>query len=764
MSLRNFIIIIILILSFSGCSNTRFIPDNQLLYTGRDKVEIIELESGAKNSTLKPYVKSLTEHKVNNALLGHRILPPIGLWVYNYWNPDEEKKFGSWVYKTLSASPVLVSQLNPELKSKVIESELFDQGYFNIKAWAVVDTSSRSKKKGSVSYFVQIAPPFVYDQIGADTARERIDTIIAQHNVNKHIKPGGQYNLEAIKQVRNEISRAVQNQGYFYFTPDFITMTADTSTESHTINLSIGREKDLSEGVLSTYTIDDILIHIRRSSDSPEMVTDTAWTDDIQIVSTGDYLNLRQLAESVFFRRGELYSRTKYRSTISRLNGLGVFAYVGLSIVQSEADSLLQVLDMKIDLIMADNINLDFEADLVNKSTGYTGPQMAVEVSHNNAFKGAEKIHIGLKGGLEWQWGSKSESELGTFSYDLGVSSGLTFPRIILPGNSKRIRRSVLQQTAVNLDFNLLNRTAYYQMFSSKANLNYNWSRNKLIQHSFFPVYINSVNLLNTTADFDSVVNENIYIRKSFEEQFIFGMKYEFTFDNRINSKQNNVFFQQGIHTSGNAIDFFAGMAKESSERPYLFLDNIYAQFVKFTSDFRYYRRGLNNTLVFRLYAGTGIPYGNSSVLPYVEQFYSGGAYSVRGFTARYLGPGSYFMEDNSGYIDQSGDLKLESNLEYRFRLSKILNGAIFLETGNIWLINEDENRPGAAFNVNTFYDQLAVGTGVGLRFDFSFFVLRTDLGFPLRTPYLSGDRHWLFGTGDVFSGALFYLAVGYPF
>jgi outer membrane translocation and assembly module TamA len=271
------------------------------------------------------------------------------------------------------------------------------------------------------------------------------------------------------------------------------------------------------------------------------------------------------------------------------------------------------------------------------------------------------------------------------------------------------------------------------------------------------------VNLLNTTEVFDSVINDNIYIRKSFEEQFIIGMRYEFHYDNTIERKPNNLFFQAGINTSGNIVDLFESIGNEASDRPYSFLNNNYSQFIKITTDFRYYRNGLNKTFVLRLYAGTGVPYGNSRVLPYVEQYFSGGAYSIRGFTARTLGPGSYH-ETNSGYIDQSGDMKLEGNLEFRFGLSKIVKGALFIETGNIWLINEDEQRPGAKFDPNTFYNQLAVGSGLGLRFDFNFFILRTDIGFPLRTPYSEEGRQWLFGTNKILSSGIFYLAIGYPF
>ncbi|MEA3461991.1 MAG: BamA/TamA family outer membrane protein, partial [Bacteroidota bacterium] len=236
-----------------------------------------------------------------------------------------------------------------------------------------------------------------------------------------------------------------------------------------------------------------------------------------------------------------------------------------------------------------------------------------------------------------------------------------------------------------------------------------------------------------------------------------------FTFNNTLRTKPHNFYYQAGIYSSGNLIDVFAGIGKEASDRPYYFLNNIYSQHIKFTSDFRYYLHGLKNSFAFRFYAGLGIPYGNSEVLPYVEQFFSGGAYSIRGFTARYVGPGSYY-EESDGYIDQSGDIKLESSMEYRFGISKVLKGAFFLDVGNIWLANEDENRPGAEFNIQTFQNELAVGTGFGLRFDFTFFVLRTDLGFPIRNPYETEGKNWLIGDRKMFSDALFYLAIGYPF
>jgi len=420
-------------------------------------------------------------------------------------------------------------------------------------------------------------------------------------------------------------------------------------------------------------------------------------------------------------------------------------------------------MNVNVELNMADNISSEFEANVITKSTGFTGPAVSLALTHGNAMKGAEKVHLRFNGGIEWQWGKKNVDQLGSFSYDLGVGTGLSFPRLILPGRKQKHLSHLIQRTSVNLEANMLNRTAYYQLTSVKTNLNYTWGKSRQIQHSFSPVYINTVNLLATTAAFDSIFEDNIYIRKSFEEQFILGMKYEFSYDNTFRRQAFNFFYQGGVHTSGNALDVFTRLGNDAADRPYTFLNNVYSQYIKLTSDLRFYLNGTNKTLVFRLYAGVGIPYLNSTVLPYVEQFFAGGAYSVRGFTSRFLGPGSFY-DEKSTYIDQSGDVKLEGNLEYRFGLSKVLKGAVFLDAGNIWLVNEDESRPGSKFEFDAFYQQLAIGTGVGLRFDFNFFVLRADLGFPIRTPYVVDDSNWLLGSGKALSNPMFYLAIGYPF
>ncbi len=764
MRIRSAILSILVAIAANSCSNTRFLARDQMLYTGRKDITIINSHKIPGTSQIKNYVKSVTGPKVNNSLFGIRILPPVGLWVHNYIKPGKGKKQGGWFYKTFSASPVLISDINPELRSAKIDGELFSRGYFNSRVWAVTDTNRRNPKKGKISYFVDLAPPNFYRRIITDTVTNPIDSLIRTDESLSRIKAGDQFSLARLNEARDEVSRRIQENGYYYFIPEFVDLKADTTIGGNKIDLMAGRVKDIPEQALSRYRIGSITILNSQGSDTSFADKITSFYEGMKIISSGNILKPYILGRSIYFREGDLYSYSSWQKTATRLNNLGVFRNVNISYSKNMSDSLAHLLDVKIDLAMTDNLILDFEGDLATKSTGYFGPLLSASLSHGNTFKGAERLKLGLTGGFEWQWGAKSGNQLGNYSYQSGIISGLTFPGIILPFKAGKSSSRLFQKTSINLDLSLLNRTAFYKMFSAKTNLEYQWSSNKNIQHSLFPIFINSVNLLKTTAGFDSVVSDNIYIRKSFGEQFIIGPRYDFTYNNTLIVKPNNFFLQAGINTSGNLIDLVEGINKQSSQRPYYFLNSIYSRYVKLTTDFRYYRNGFNKSLVFRIYAGIGIPFGNSSSLPYVEQFFSGGAYSIRAFTARYLGPGSYHPGTNSGYIDQSGDIKLESNLEFRFDMSSLVKGALFLETGNIWLKNEDENRPGSKFDGQTFYRELAVGTGFGLRFDFNFFILRADIGLPLRTPYKTDGKNWLTGANQILSGAILNLAIGYPF
>jgi outer membrane protein assembly factor BamA len=762
----NPLIFILAALALASCSNTKFLVDDQMLYTGRNKVKVISPESSKNQKAADQVIQSVTSYQPNNALAGKRVLPPGGLWIYNYMKPPEKRKILKWFYKTFAVEPVLVSQVNPDMRSKKLESELFNIGYFHATVSAKIDTSSRNPRKAKITYTVKPGIPFMYNSITFVPPVDALDSLINSHEKHLKIKPGEIFRLNDVKTETKKITSLVNEKGYYFFNAGDIEWIADTIRVPGKIDLRLGRNKEtMLAPATRKYDINSISVQIKNPVDTIAGThpADSVRIDGINLRSENDYFKPSLITRSIYFREGDTYSTSKHQQTIQRLNSYGVFKFINMQYLPVR-DTLAPKLDLLIELTPMKEVSLDLEANVVTKSTGFSGPGFVATLAHRNLWGGANKLQLKLDGGIEWQWGTKSSSTLGTVSYNAGVSTSIIFPRLIKPFNLFNTKRFNLPQTSVTLGFEFLNKVQYYRMNSLNLGYGYQWKKSDRITHIFYPIYFNSITLLKTTPEFDSILNANPYIRKSFEEQFIAGMKYNFIYDNSSSKQLNGFYFQGGISTAGNLIDLFKRASSSTDERPYTTIGNVYSQFLKLTTDLRYYRNIDNHSLAFRLYAGVGLPYSNSEVMPYVEQFYGGGSNSIRAFVARSLGPGGYHEENPSDIIDQTGDVKLEGNAEYRFTLSGVVKGAFFLDAGNVWLLNKDENRPDAEFNFSTFTRQLAVGTGFGLRFDFSFFILRTDIGLPLRNAYATDGRYWLPSVKDVFKGFLFNLAIGYPF
>jgi len=747
----------------ASCSNTRFLTGDQLLYTGRNKVTVVSPEKYKNRKAADQVIQTVTSYKPNNALGGKRLLPPGGLWIYNYRKP-RENRLSKWLYKTFSVEPVLVSQVNPEMRCQKLESELFNIGFFHSSVWSNIDTSHRNPRKAKITYTIKLNYPYAYNKISFAPPADAVDSIISNYQKDLTIKPDDIFDLETVKSETKKITARVVEKGFYYFNADHIQWTADTTLSPGHIDLRIGRNKELTQDAIRKYDINNISVRIASPVDSLNRLpsADTIHYDGISIISQSNYLKPEVISRSIYFRKGDTYSTAKHQQTMQRLNSYGVFKFINMQFLPG-IDSLANQLNLQLELTPTKEINLDLEANVVSKSTGFSGPGFVATLAHGNLARRANKLQLKLKGGLEWQWSNQSTSALGTISYNIGLSSSIVFPKILKPFKLFNTNRFSIPQTSLTLGFEIMNKIQYYQMSSLNLGYGYQWRRSSNITHIFYPVYFNSITLLQTTEEFDSILNANPYIRKSFEEQFIAGMKYDFIYDNSSNKQANGFYFQAGFSSAGNFIGLIKRVASTEQTQPYSILGNAYSQFIKISTDMRYYRNIRNHTLAFRVYAGIGVPYNNSVVMPYVEQFYSGGSNSIRAFTARSLGPGNYQTEVISGIIDQTGDIKLEGNAEYRFKLSGVLHGAFFLDAGNVWLLNPDENRPGAEFNFNTFTTQLAVGTGIGLRFDFNFFVLRADIGFPLRRAYAIEESYWLTNAKDILSGT-FNLAIGYPF
>jgi outer membrane protein assembly factor BamA len=454
---------------------------------------------------------------------------------------------------------------------------------------------------------------------------------------------------------------------------------------------------------------------------------------------------------------------------------LGVFKFVNIRLIDADSSGISR-LDPHIYLTPLPIKNIRFELQGVSKSNNLAGPVFNSSFRNRNLFGGAELFTLSGEVGFEMPVGG---GQSGTNSYEIGTRGELYLPKFLTPFRLENVSSLFVPKTRIVLGLSLLNRLQYYQLLSVDASFGYNWKESISKEHNFSLLSITLANLTNATQKFNDLLNTNPLLKKSFEQQFIIGQNYSFTYNDQLEKEhKNHIYFKGSIDLSGNLLQLVQSLFiqhKATPDTPYEIFGTAYSEYYKFDIDLRHYFNTIDQraSLATRLIAGIGVAYGNSAMLPYVKQFYIGGSNSVRAFGARALGPGSYRIPDSvasKSFFDQAGDIKLEANTEYRFPIISILKGALFVDAGNIWLLREDPRRPGGKFSGKTFLDEIAVGTGFGLRLDLSFFILRFDLAFPLRVPYLPQGERWVikkidFGDPSWRKNNLaLNIAIGYPY
>ena len=425
-------------------------------------------------------------------------------------------------------------------------------------------------------------------------------------------------------------------------------------------------------------------------------------------------------------------------------------------------------LDVGIDARFDYPLEAALETDVTSKSNSFLGPGIAFKVSNNNLFRGGEVLSVALNGSYEWQTGNKRSggrsSQLN--SYELGLNATLNVPRLLVPQSMLR-RQRYPGSTSFQLGADLMNRPDFFRLVAFSGSMGYNFQTSPYSRHALTLFKLTYNKLLHTTEEFDRTMDENPAIAMSFRNQFVPSIGYTYTFDRTYGAAGNRRLVWQNSFTS--AGNLLAGVLRAFGEKqPQELFGNRFSQFVKEVSELKFYHRigRRNNWLAARLLIGVGYAYGNSEVMPYSEQFYIGGANSIRAFTIRSIGPGSYRPPagDRNGYLDQTGDFKLEANVEYRFAILGKLGGAVFLDAGNVWLLKKDPKRPGAELKWKGLLDEIALGTGFGLRYDISYLVIRADLGIGLHTPCPDPDKRGYYNLSSFRDGLGFHLAIGYPF
>lgn len=761
------------VMLLTSCSTTRLITDGEQLYTGIKSIEFVEEDKYAGTTTGETAVDEVTgalECAPNSAILGSskwRALP-LGLWWYNGFH-DSKTKIGKWFFNTFATDPVLISNVNPKLRAEVATEVLKYYGYFNGKVTSEIVTNKKNAKKAKVKYIVTLNEPYRYDSIEYNNFPASADSIIKATWRNRLIRQDEQFNAAAMEEERTRLSGLFKNNGYYYYQPGYIKYLADSINTPGKIKIRVQPEKNLPARVSHTWKFGNTNIRVTKSNAAGgrnTITNDTIGSRFFRYVYNGKKppVKLDALLRNIQIRPGELYSYDKQQSAFKRLGQMNIFSNINFNLTpRGDSDTL----DIDITTQLDKPYDFTFELNATSKSNDQIGPGSKISLARKNVFRGGETLKFTLNGSYEWQTDKNVKGRAAVInSWEVGADVSLSFPRVFFPFIHRRHLR-IPATTSLRLHTDLMNRSGFFRMIRAGGDATYKIYSHSTTTHTVIPFRLSYDMLLSTTEKFDSIAKHNRSIENSFRNQFIPAMQYTYTYDNTNTYHRNKTWIETSVTSAGNITSLiFYAFGKDFNQKDKNIFGNPYAQFIKGTAEMRQLWKIDNNQYIAtRIMAGAIYSYGNSEYAPYSEQFYIGGANSLRAFTIRSVGPGS-FRPDNENrysYLDETGTLKFELNVEYRFRIISDLHGALFVDAGNIWLMKEDPERPGGELKASTFAEQIALNTGFGVRYDLSFLVLRLDFGLGLHAPYKT-KRNGYFNLSPFKDGFAWHFAIGYPF
>ena len=762
----------LLCILMSACSTTKNLPEGETLYTGIDKLEVVNEDKTLAGITALTEVEAALAYAPNNAIFGSSSLRwpvPFGLWVYNGFEKYQDKKgIGRWIFDHLGKSPVLMSSVNGETRAKVATNLLHDYGYFNGSV-SYKEVPQKNPKEAKVSYVIDMARPYFLDSIAYLKYPHYADSLIQSTRSLSVLKSEENFSVIKLEEERQRLSNLFRNHGYYYYRPEFTTYRADTLQKSGYVSLQVVPRNGIPAEAKKQYYIGNTSVYLTGYDNEPP--TDTLRLRTMTFYYSGKKPGIRPnaLMRNVFFRKGELFSQDRQTFTQEAIARMGVFRYSEFRYEPKDTTANGDTLNVNMYATFDKPYNAELELNMTTKSTDQTGPGAVFKITRNNFQRMGANLSFEVRGSYEWQTNSNVEGNSSKLnSYELGTSLSLDFPRLILPWKDTDLLRSRYQQkTSFKIYGNLLNRARFFNMLSFGGNVTYDFRKSRTWKHTITPFQLTFNTLMSTTERFDSITATNPSLALSLGDQFIPSMNYTFTYDNARLKRDYQLWWENSITSAGNVTSLlYAALGKDFSEKNKKLLGTPFAQFLKLTSEVRaLFKVGEKQHIAARLMGGVLWSYGNQTIAPYSEQFYIGGANSLRAFTVRSLGPGTYNPGENTkyGYLDQTGDIKLEANVEYRFPIFGDLYGATFLDAGNVWLMRKDESRPGGELTLKNFAKSIALNTGVGVRYDLTFLVIRLDMGIALHVPYETGKSGY-YNIPKFKDGLGLHFAIGYPF
>lgn len=778
--------ILCLAIIFAACSVSRHVPQGESLYVGGSVKVVPDSLARRQVSGLESKLEDLLRPAPNSTLFGF----PHKVWLYYLMGePKREKGFKSWFRRKFGEPPMLTSQRMVTVNNEVIAGNLNNEGYFRSTATGEL---KEGKNRTAKAYYTAFVRPryFINDvkvQLKDSTTQFGKDLLSAFRD-NPLLKKSAPYRLQVIQAERQRIDLYLKAKGYYYFNPDYLLIKVDSTIGDHKVNLFLEVKAGTAQTALKQYRIKDIYVYSNYQGLAPDTVASEAriW-NGLHIVDRGRLYRPRIFDDAVGFKPGDLYSNEIHDISLSRLINLRNFKFVKNRFdLIPRSDSAL--LDVHYYLTPVRKKSLRVELSGITKSNNTAGMQANLGWNNVNTFKGAEILRIGVLGGFDFQLGGAANSSLGTNYIRFRPELQLTFPRILLPFYKYHPEDTEsLPLTTLTVAYERLIQRGFYTLTSISGQWGYTWRPNSEVEHTLAPFGVNLVRPTNIT---------NAFVQKIFESGSVYDLlRYYEILNNRLILEsqytityrpkpglfsKNQLFMSGGINLAGNLAGLFVKKKIDGEVSKELF--NIpYEQFARFDAEVRFYH-DLTPSIKWanRFIGGLGIPYGNSINMPLqIKQYFSGGSTSIRAFPARSLGPGAYHADSASRALfgnNSFGDIKLELNTELRFKFTNLIHGAAFVDAGNVWnyRFNEKSLYGEEAVFKKDFYKQLAVGGGLGLRFDFTYLIFRLDLATPFRKPWYTvleqPKNPWVFNEINLGSKAwrkenlVLNIAVAYPF
>jgi len=752
-------------IGISSCNTVKYLAPGDRLYN-KPVIKLVNPDQVNDDNLVKENLAELAEPKANNKFLG---LFRIKLWLhYRVKEPKKKKGLRYWLKYKIGKPPVFYNPADSRQSASVMQKYMEDNGYFRTRV--TYDTVVHNHQV-NVIYSVLSQGQYFINSISFPRDTSEASRIIQNDSSGMLTRPRQAYSFDKLVAERDRLGNQIRDKGFYDFSKDYIYYYVDTTIGNHKLDLYFLVKPPTDSTVHKKYFLQDVTAYTTSAYEDVDTATalsnDTTLYKGVYIIQPEVFLRNNPLVTSIFLKTGDHYSTKRQSSTLSHLLNLNVYSFVNIKFRKVSNDSL------KANLYLTPSKTQTFTAEqnISTTTTNFLGTGVSLSYANRNIFKGAELLTLSTAASVETQAGIVHESFINTL--DLTAKAQLGFPRFIVPFPVNYYRLPFIPRTNLELAEDYQQRILFYTVNSFTASINYDWRSTAQQRHIVTPLSVNSIRLFSTTDSFNTILNEDPVLRTSFENIFIISTKYSYIYNGKKPEFQRHYFYFRGDGSvAGNIIYLFEKALKPNEQTPYNIFGRPFAQFSKFQLDGRsYYNINKLHSFVTRFLVGAIVPYGNSTVSPYLEQFFEGGANGVRAYNVRTLGPGGYAnLTENSQFPDQTGDIKLEMNAELRLTVYKFLKWAFFTDAGNVWLARPDSTRPLANFALNRFYKEIAIGVGTGVRLDFNFFVIRFDVSFPLRKPELPEDERWVIDQIDPISknwlnsNLVYNIAIGYPF